>query len=379
MKNLMLEKDGSLEIGGEFSLDPSHLAGLLDEPDRGETALLDGLSLPGEPVLLGSGRQALTCLLMRSNDRTKPFLLPSYLCEAVLKPFLALNLPVQFYHIDFCLQPNSEELSSLGRNACGILIMRYFGFPFQQETIGVLEELHRKGLCIVEDITHSLLSDVAPTHFSDYYIASLRKWCALPDGGLLGGQAVRQSSLALPDAEIVSLRLLAHALKGEYLAGRFPDKPTFLRLFREAEQGFDHDLLPRAMSRVSKKLLGRVDWPALGAARRRNFLTLLERFPRGGLVRPLFPALPDNVCPLGFPVVLPAEHRETLRRVLISSNIFPPVHWKLPEQIGQSEFVESHRLSASILTIPCDQRYGDNEMEGVIEVIGNFDPHSTNT
>ena len=42
----------------------------------------------------------------------------------------------------------------------------------------------RQGIIIVEDITHSLLSDCWQS-CADYMVGSLRKWCAIPDGGIL--------------------------------------------------------------------------------------------------------------------------------------------------------------------------------------------------
>ncbi|MFM2489387.1 hypothetical protein ABW365_16120 [Enterococcus avium] len=64
--------------------------------------------------------------------------------------------------------------------------MRYFGFELGNENDLhlFLEKLKKKGTTIVEDITHSYFMADAMKFDVDYYICSIRKWGALPSGGL---------------------------------------------------------------------------------------------------------------------------------------------------------------------------------------------------
>jgi hypothetical protein len=57
--------------------------------------------------------------------------------------------------------------------------------------------------------------------------------------------------------------------------------------------------------------------------------------------------------------------REIYRKKLINSNIYPPIHWELPEDIPLT-FKYEHDLSKRILSIPIDQRYGLKEMGYII-------------
>jgi hypothetical protein len=42
--------------------------------------------------------------------------------------------------------------------------------------------------------------------------------------------------------------------------------------------------------------------------------------------------------------------------------VFPAVHWaNLPSPAGK--FPDEHALASTLLTLPCDQRYGTAEME----------------
>jgi hypothetical protein len=96
--------------------------------------------------------------------------------------------------------------------------------------------------------------------------------------------------------------------------------------------------------------------------RRENYIMLwnaLSDFSLCGELR-------DEVVPLGFPIKV--SNRDILQSLFFQANIFPPVHWNISEIIPR-DFKESHRLSREELTLPCDQRYGKEEMSKIIDVI----------
>jgi len=53
---------------------------------------------------------------------------------------------------------------------------------------------------------------------------------------------------------------------------------------------------------------------------------------------------------------------------LFDDNIYPPIHWNI-DNIVPDEFEESHVLSHHIMTLPCDQRYGKNDMKRMAEIV----------
>ena len=68
------------------------------------------------------------------------------------------------------------------------------------------------------------------------------------------------------------------------------------------------------MSPVSTRLLQRLDYSDIRRRRAANYRQLLSQV--GSHVRAAFPVLPDGVCPLFFPVIVPnkAEAADALRR-----------------------------------------------------------------
>ncbi len=104
------------------------------------------------------------------------------------------------------------------------------------------------------------------------------------------------------------------------------------------------------------------DYSAIAERRRRNYAILGEALGRFAI----FPDLPDQVVPLGFP--MRAKDRDQLQQVLFHREIFPPIHWPI-EGVVPAEFGASHRLAAEILTLPCDQRYGNADMERMARLV----------
>ena len=72
---------------------------------------------------------------------------------------------------------------------------------------------------------------------------------------------------------------------------------------------------------------------------------------------------------LPFGMILLTEQRDELLQYLIKHNIYCNVHWRLqPSTENQTvEYLAKHSI-----TIPCDQRYGELEMDYIVEVLESW-------
>jgi dTDP-4-amino-4,6-dideoxygalactose transaminase len=117
------------------------------------------------------------------------------------------------------------------------------------------------------------------------------------------------------------------------------------------------------MSPLAKTLLLHgFSYPAIAQRRIDNYGLLADRL--GGIA--LSPTLPPGAVPLGFPIRV--ADRDRIRHKLFEREIYPPVHWPVPDLVPQ-EFEDSHRLSTQIMTLPCDQRYASSEMNEMAEIV----------
>ena len=339
-------------IGGEFELDALPRRLLAQDLAQG---------LKGSWTV--SGRTALLALLKTLKGQgIRKVLLPAYMCQSVMQPVLACGLEADYY-------PVSETLAALPqpeKNAA-ILLIHYFGW-LNPST----EELRRECAgsdVLIEDFTQSVLSSwQVPPKTTSLIFFSMRKLGPVPLGGWLN----REISLPrMPPAyqaifwKSVAARLMKyrhHQQEGESGPG---DEPAYLRIFQSVERALDRSAEPCRLDADALKLILGNDWQSAAQARRRNWSTLHALLAGAG--EPFFNALPESVVPLGY--ILKAGKRKDQQAALSAAQIICPVLWPLPPEIDKKRFPVSHRLSQSLLTLPIDQRYGEEEMEAIARVI----------
>lgn len=356
------------EIGGSFWINPEE-EGLIAEQD------FNFISKEECVVYTSSGRGAITFLLKELKQQKKVVLLPLYTCESVIDPFLKEGYEIFYFDINADLSADAEKLTAIVNKTKPSLILlhAYFGFDTIKNIRSRFAYFKSCGVTIIEDITHSLFSEF-PKDGADYFIASLRKWAALPDGGMA---LSKESKMKMPESRIheqlVNTMLEAFYLKSEYV--KDPDskkKERFRELFYKADQILDADSGVYAMSDVSRRLFRQGDYKTLRERRRNNFQCLLDNLQKDIPVKKVFSELPADVVPLYFPVYAPGN-RDKLQKYLAENEIYAPVHWPYPfEKGGRAAVGARPAVYDSILSIPCDQRYSETDMEKICQYINNF-------
>jgi dTDP-4-amino-4,6-dideoxygalactose transaminase len=360
------------EIGSDFHLPLRFLAGFHRKTER--------LPLEG-PItfFLASGRDALHWIIHSLNlEEGTQVLLPSYLCDEVLKPFTDNGLEVRFYRISKDLQIDTKDLlEKLSPETRVLLYIHYLGFP-SNFPVDMAESVSA-GTLIIEDSSHSFLSCLSqPSIHGDIRFATFRKLLPVPNGA-----AVSFSERPIPGLTPVKTknspqymgalftRCAGSVLKTLWLSSRgiFP-KAVFRQFFSWSESLLDTYTKPAQMAAISRHVLKSMDLRQVAQARRDNFNFLLESLKNVDYIRPLYTELSDGVCPLGFPVL--TEKRDDLVRHLIKHRIYPPIHWKLPNSVDRAEFYESWYISEHILTLPIDQRYDLASMSRIVEAIASY-------
>ena len=361
------------EIGSDFEFPVRSLIG---HRQSGGPAF----EAPGT-VFLASGRDALHWIIRSLGlPPGAQVLLPAYLCEDVLKPFLSFGMKVEFYGLTSGLQLDQADLAKkISSDTRVLLYIHYFGFPFDA-TPDLLGEF-RSQTIVIEDSSHAFLSQLDHLRLeSDVQFASLRKLLPVLDGAIVNSRegaltdiVPSRTRISIGYLAAVALRGAGAMLKSLWLRrpGVFP-KRAFRRLFSWSGKLLDRYPRPAPMSALSRHLLDRMDVEGVIRTRRRNFQYLLEGLASGVEPRPLYQMLPEGVCPLGFPVL--AEDRDELARRLIEHGVYPPVHWKLPPAVRRDEFPEAWAVSDHILTIPIDQRYDLDDMARVLDLIRSYEP-----
>ncbi len=359
------------EIGGDFEIT---WPGTVYQPmvDASWYDELGGLPL----YWYSSGRMGLRAILRSIPKGT--FLVPSYLCASILWAFRQEGVSVKFYSVTPDLQGDVAEITTLlssCADVAGMFHIDLFGVVPTGALSNLFAEMVSKGLCVIEDITHSFPgTSNLYQRTGSHVLCSVRKTLPFPDGAFVLSRILRPIEAHIEAAPYVQAKLQAQMEKSHYL--RAGTNRDFLRDLRRAEAGFDLDYEIRRISRVSRTLLRRVDLREVRVRRRKNFEYLLSKFESSMIptvARPLVRELSKCSSPLGFPVW--SKWRNELQHHLIHSGVFPPIHWVLPPEarewaLSHNQF--SFNLSESELTIPCDQRYGEGDMDYIVAQVVRF-------
>lgn len=332
---------------------------------------------------LASGRDALHWIVASLGlGKNEKVLLPAYVCEEVLKPFLTHGLSVEFYRVDADLQIDKADLATkLSPDTRLLLYIHYFGFRSVIPKELIARQAHQT--TIIEDSTHSFLSPFEssqqPTHkLRTIQFASYRKLLPMPDGAVLlwDSQSVpkmvpAETRRSIRSLASVSLRYTGAGLK--HIRSRHPHiYPSWVhrRLFSWSETLLDTSPKPSNMSGLSKRIIRSLDLPEIVQIRRQNFQFLLTGLAALENLEPLYSNLPEDVCPLGFPILV--QDRDGLAKHLALNGVYAPIHWELPDSVDKSEFSRLWLMSSRILTLPIDQRYDKFDMSRIVESVKSY-------
>ncbi len=334
---------------------PGLSLGMLFAPDRGNSSF----PLPGSSfAYFSNARSAISQLLdMLHFAPGDSVLLPAYLDDVVVEPFLQRNVAVVFYKITEGLSIDIEDVTKkIGERTRAIFFINYFGFP---QEFGMLKALcKKKGIFLIEDDAHGLLSTINGKPFGlfgDAAVFSIRKVIPSPEGG---GLMVNNASLGNVEKKPAGPNTLftysaVLDLLWRDIQSRFNFSFLPVSIITERLPGFFYPRRSVALSHLSQKIIDNTDFASVARERRMNFAKILHALQGVEGIKPIYKELPDGICPWGFPVLV--ERREEIRKYFKKRGITLPFHWILPKDIPLNEFPVSRYLSEHCLTLPVYQ------------------------
>jgi len=318
--------------------------------------------------LYRSGRDAIKAFARLAGK--KKALLPALCCESMIIPFEQNGYTVDFYRMNEDLSCNEADVLRKLDGDSVLLYMSYYGIPaFSAEFLLALRERFAAAL-FLEDRTHDILMPAFEEAFQpDGVIASLRKWAALPDGGML--KTALGTGEAASDSRYAALRLAAMQKKSRYLDDFDAElKKACYDEFNTAAEILDESPVPVKMGVEEEKLLRSIDFEKLTARRVGNsllFKDLLRPLAESGKLR--FVTDKPERSTLYFPIYI--ENNREVQAELAKQGVYSAVLWPIPSQAEAlcpvTEYVESH-----ILGIPCDQRCDENDVRFMVQTLTNI-------
>ena len=317
-------------IGGYFSLE-----------------INEGQELHGQALRLNAGRYALEYILKARKYRK--VYIPYYICYSILQPLKRLGVEYGFYHINEQMEP-AIELQPKADEA--VLYVNYFG----------LKNLYAGSFCYaypntIIDQTQAFYSEPGNRN-ADKSIKcdtfySCRKYFGVPDGAYLYTDCILDEDLSQDESF---------------------ERMTFLtkRIDRSAQEGYadfhtnDKSLSNVGMKRMSKlteAMMAGIDYSAKANKRISNFNVLDKALRKSNRFKW---DMDYGTVPLVYPYLV--VNGANLRQRLIDNQVFCARYWpNVLEWCDGSDW--EYELTENLVCIPIDQRYGEEEMKRIIEII----------
>lgn len=295
------------------------------------------------------GRTALMWLLQ--TRKVEKLLLPAFLCDSVIDACRRTGTAIEFYSLDKSLVPQIDRSNGLKEGEF-LYLVNYYGQLTDAQILHYKEVYTR----IIVDHTHAFYQHPLPGVDTLY---SCRKFFGLSDGAYLS-----------TDASMIPLTQTDHSdTRMGHVLGRYEhDAGTYYQQMLQNASTY-HQEVPKYMSRLTCNLLRGIDYEAIRQKRKANYLclhSLLDQSDSGE--NPFLQVIPEG------PFAYPYYHAKgsLLRKELASRKIFVPTNWSnvlndLPETRLE------HQWAANILPLPCDQRYGEEEMRYMAAVIRDIE------
>ena len=288
-------------------------------------------------VLLNSARNALRYIIRVYN--IQEMFIPYYTCPVVWDAISAEDCKIIPYDIDDNFMPIGEIPVD-----AFVLYNNYFGVCGAN-----VEKMAAKYKKLIIDNAQAFFVP----HATLATIYSPRKFFGLPDGGI----ALCERRLSTGFEKSVSYDLCSHLLKRLDLGANagYADFQTNDSALKNREI--------QAMSHLTIALMGNIDYDFTRQRRLENFMTLHSVLGQQNQIKI---ALSDDDVPMVYPY---RTNDSELRNRLIQNQIFVARYWPSEPNSDCMSSVPAQSMADTIIPLPIDQRYDENDMKRILEVI----------
>lgn len=336
------------EIGSEFWL---------------EDITSDTMPDYGNGCYVLSGRTAIDIIIqdIQKERKVRNVYLPAYCCDSMMQPFVDRGIEIYLY--DMWLDDKLVYDIDVNKHVDILYICNYFGYE-NNVSNEVIERFRASGTIVVYDKTHSFfMNNDQTTPLADYCFASIRKWM-----GVVGGAVVwklnSNISPTLKDCPYLQCKVEAMQDKKSYLSGNANiNKQAFLEKYAAFGHCLSSDYRDYRMDKLSYTIWKQSDKDWIKKQRKDNAFVLHSN----NHVQFL-----NELSPNSFPIFVPvffksSEERNRVRKSLIDSEIYCPIHWPKNQLITAGMKVND--IFDKELSLICDQRYTTEHMLKINEIL----------
>ena len=292
-----------------------------------------------------SGRSSLRLFLRSSNNKEKKYLLPDFFCSVIENIFKEESINYSFYKINKDLTFDIEKI--LEEDFDVLYIINYFG---QQTSINS-SLLNDK--IVIEDNVFFFNFNNNLNYKNWFAFNSFRKISKLSSGSMVKTNLkINTELIKASDAPFHHLKNIAKNIKYEYVNNNLYTEKDYLEKFNEAEDNIDIQSDIFTMNSENISLLLDFNINTEQEICKKRFEELLKSFSTQCI---------NKESQYYSYFVMSIDNRDSLRKQLMSDNIFLPVHWP--------ESTISNELYKNVISIPLYEIYTESEYSYLIDKI----------
>lgn len=353
--------------------------------------LLPSLLDAGPALLVTSGRVAIGLALREMGvGPGDTVLVPAWHSPSMVPPVSWRGAAVRYYQVkpDASIDLRDAE-DKLDPTVKAMMVTHYFGF--HQDMASVRAFCDRHGIALLEDCAHGFFGRCQGRpvgSFGDYAIGSSMKFYPIYEGGCLVSSRHPLDAVRLTSAgKGFEAKAMLNALEHSFAFGRLTALKLALRLplaaksalwnalktkrraapqpalapdSSDSSYNFDPRWVDKKSAWFSRWSVKRIPPSHITARRRRHYRELQAALAGLPGWRPLFPELPEGVCPWMFPIV--ADEPRALFERLHAAGL-PMTHFGLGYEacLATTGCAASAELGRRVLAFPCHQDLSDAE------------------
>lgn len=336
--------------------------------------------LPKDTLLTSCARHAIfqgcKALGLKKDDGV---LAPGFICNTVTLPMENAGLRIHTFNLNKDLSIDWEDVLKTLKASSKIKALvwyHYLGIPLEFEEVQRFCKHH--GLLFIEDCAHSLFTQINGKpcgRGGDIAVFSIFKMIPVLHAGALVVNNSKYKIKTKPKSLELNQEYLDNLSKIELyrhqLFMQSLDSSTqVLRItYKEfAKFSMNHqaqfDKLYK-IDNVSRTIMLNIDPQAVRLARTQNFKYYLKYFKEISV----FKTLPNGACPLSFPIW--TKERDALRKRIENRGVEGLTYW--PDYLLPEGAIKRHPnskwLADSILSVPCHQDLGEEELKYVCQIL----------
>ena len=295
-------------------------------------------------VALNCGRNAIAYVVQAR--KYKKVYVPTFCCESVTEGVHKGGAMSATYEIDESFRPIFHH-ALMPHEA--VLVVNYYGQLSNEEILSYKKRWQR----LILDNTQAFFHHPANGVDSVY---SCRKFFGVPDGAYLASKIRLPNE---PELDVSTERM-------QFVLGRYEEPASkYYSLAANNNDRFS-DIPIKYMSKLTHNLLRGINYDATKKRRTENASYLHSRL---GKMNEIKYQVADGA--FMYPFYYGATIGRSLRDYLHQHKIYVPCLW--PDVLKrEAEDSQAYRLADNIVPLPCDQRYGQEEMKYIVEKVEEF-------